>query len=113
MDKISGADSSMQGSLRQGGPERLTGAEFEVTRAGGLNRMERIAKIVGMQGMQDIGTFFGIHNKQLMSEETHIKITGDWQDELLQEFGQSIDRGRLTVDPRQVNIMYNVLAHIP
>lgn len=109
MDRISGADSSMQGALRTGGPERLTGTEFQGTRAGGFSRLERLVKIAGMQGMQDIGMFFGVHNKQLMSEETYVKVTGDWQDVLLREFDKKIDRGRVMVDPRQIDVHYNVI----
>lgn len=110
MDRISGADSAMSGSLRQGGPDRLTGAEFQGTRAGGLNRLERIAKVVGMQGLQDIGMFFGHHNKQMMTNESYIRLAGDWQDVLLQEFGQSVDRGRIIVNPDQLDINYNVMV---
>lgn len=110
MDRISGADSSMQGALRTGGPERLTGTEFQGTRAGGFSRLERLVKVAGMQGMQDIGMFFGVHNKQLMSEETYVKVTGDWQDVLMMEFDKKVDRGRLVVDPRQVDIHYNVIT---
>jgi hypothetical protein len=110
MDRISGADSSMQGALRQGGPDRLTGAEFQGTRAGGIGRLERISRIVGLQGIQDIGTFFGLHNKQMMRSESYVKISGDWQDVLLQEFGQTQQRGRVTVSPDQVNILYNIIV---
>lgn len=110
MDRISGADASMQGSLRSGGPDRLTGAEFQGTRAGGVNRLERIAKVVGMQGMQDIGTFFGIHNKQMMSAPGYIKLAGDWQEVLLKEYGQTIDRGRINVDPRKVDINFETIV---
>ena len=66
MDRISGADSAMQGAQRQGGPERLTSTEFQGTMSGGINRMDRIAKGGGLQGMQDIGMFFAHHNNQLM-----------------------------------------------
>jgi hypothetical protein len=111
MDRISGADSSMQGSLRQGGPERLTGQEFQGTRAGGVNRMERMARVIGLQGMQDIGTFFGIHNKQNMSSDSYIRLTGDWQEVLLAEYGKSkINRGRIKVDPKDIDINYNVVV---
>jgi hypothetical protein len=110
MDRISGADSAMSGSLRQGGPDRLTGAEFQGTRAGGLNRLERIAKVVGMQGLQDIGMFFGYHNKQMMTNDSYIRMAGDWQDVLMQEYGQSMDRGRIIVSPDQLDINYNVMV---
>jgi hypothetical protein len=114
MERIGGADSTMQGSLRQGGPERLTSAEFQGTRAGGVTRLERVVKVMGMQGMHDIATFFGVHNKQLMSAETFIKITGDWQDVLAREFGKkgknSMDRGRIEVSPDDLDIFYDVIV---
>jgi len=111
MDRISGADSSMQGALRQGGPERLTSSEFQGTMAGGVNRLERIAKVVGMQGMQDIGAFFASHNKQMMENEAYIKLAGDWQETLMSEFGsEGIDRGRIKVSPDQLNINYDVVV---
>jgi len=110
MDRISGADSSMQGALRTGGPDRLTGAEFQGTRAGGVNRLERIARIVGMQGMQDIGTFFGIHNRQMMKSPAYVKLSGDWQEVLIKEYGKSIDRGRIQVDPSTVNVHFDTIV---
>jgi len=109
MDRISGADASMQGSLRQGGPERLTSAEFQGTMGGGINRLERIAKVVGLQGMQDIGTFFGHHNKELMETDAYIKLAGDWQEVLIAEFGQP-NRGRIPVTPDMLDINYDVIV---
>lgn len=110
MDRVAGTDSSMQGAMRKGGPDRLTGTEFEGTRAGGVNRLERIAKVVGMQSMQDVGMFFAAHNKQMMSEDTFVKLTGDWQDTLLKEFDKEVDRGRLRITPEQLDIYYNVIV---
>jgi len=110
MDRISGADASMQGSLRQGGPERLTSTEFQGTMGGGINRLERIAKVVGMQGMQDIGSFFGHHNKQMMTIPAYVKLAGDWQEVLIKEYGQDINRGRIQVSPDTLNINYDVVV---
>jgi len=111
MDRVSGADSAMQGALRQGGPERLTGAEFQGTMGGGINRMERIAKVVGMQGMQDIGTFFGFHNQQMMKQSSYVKMAGDWYDVLVKEYGEGGQgRGRIKVDPMSLDIMYDVIV---
>jgi len=58
MQKIGSTDGSIMGDMRQGGPDRLTGAEYQGTKQGGLNRLERMAKIIGLQAMQDIGYFF-------------------------------------------------------
>lgn len=110
MERISGADSSMQGVLRQGGPDRLTGAEFQGTRAGSMSRLERIVRVIGIQAMQDVGTFFALHNQQLMSQETFVKISGDWQDVLMNEFKGKVSRGRVGVDPADLNILYDVIV---
>lgn len=108
MQKISGADDSMMGSLRQGGPERLTGAEFKGTRTGAVSRLERVARVIGIQAMQDIGYFFASHCQQLMTRDVFVKVTGDWEQVLLQEFGH--DRNRIPVTPQQLDIDYNVIV---
>ncbi len=110
MDRISGADASMQGALRTGGPDRLTGAEFQGTMAGGMSRMERMARVVGMQGMQDIGEFFASHAKQMMQNESYIKIAGEWRDVLKNEYGKSVERGMIRVSPEDIDIEYDVLV---
>ena len=110
MQSLSGTDDSSMGILRSGGPERLTKAEFQGTAAGKISRLERTARIIGVQGIQDIGEFFAWHTKQVMKEEQFISIAGDWQDLLLQEYGHSIDRGRLAISPKDIDVNTNVLV---
>ena len=109
MQKISGADDSMMGSLRQGGPERLTGAEFKGTRTGAVSRLERVARVIGMQAMQDIGYFFASHCQQMMQDEVYVKVTGDWQDVLIKEYGIP-ERGRIAVSPKDIDINYDIIV---
>ncbi len=87
MQKIGGADDAAMGSLRQGGPERLTGQEFQGTKQGAFNRLERMAKVIGMQAMQDIGYMFASHNQQLLKKPQWIKAEGEQRVRLLKEFG--------------------------
>ena len=87
MDRTSGADQSMQGSLRQGGPERLTSAEFKGTRGSSISRLQHISMIIGMQFMQDIGTMFAVHTQQYMSQDTYVRIIGRSADALKKTFG--------------------------
>uniref|UniRef100_A0A6M3IFC0 Portal protein n=1 Tax=viral metagenome TaxID=1070528 RepID=A0A6M3IFC0_9ZZZZ len=111
MQKIGAADDVMMGALRQGGPERLSKAEFQGTQFGQLSRLGRIARIIGMQAMQDVGEFFASHTQQLMTEEQYIKITGRWQNVLLQEYGASAVQkggGRLKVTPFDVLVKYDL-----
>src|SRR5699024_11071291 len=55
MNQISGADDAMMGTLRQGGPERLSAAEFSGTQSQALGRLQSLAMIVGQQRIQDVG----------------------------------------------------------
>ena len=89
MQKIGGADDAAMGSLRQGGPERLTGTEFQGTKQGAFNRLERMASVIGMQAMQDIGYLFASHSQQMMTEPMYVKATGEHRERLLKEFGSS------------------------
>jgi len=107
MDRISGADQSMMGSLRQGGPERLTGAEFQGTRGSAVSRLQRIAMLLGMQFMQDIGYMFAVHTQQYMSKDTYVKLAGRNQDQLHSIFGSG---DRVAVTPFDLAIDYDVVV---
>ena len=87
MQKIGAADDSMMGSLRSGGPDRLSAAEFQGTMRGSMSRLQRVAQVVGMQAMQDVGYMFAHHTQQLMSEEVYITAAGQYQQRLEKEFG--------------------------
>jgi len=110
MQKIGATDDAAMGSLRQGGPERLTAQEFKGTAGGAISRLERIAKIVGLQAMQEIGEFFGAHTQEMITDAMYVKVHGDWVDVLLDEYGPSISRGRMKVSPRDLNVMYDVIV---
>jgi len=105
MEKIGSTGDAMMGHLRKSGPERLTGAEFEGTRAGAFSRLERMAKVIGVQAMQDIGYFFASHTQQLMSEDTYIKTVGTWPETLRDIYG---DTQRIKVRPTDLLIEYDV-----
>jgi len=106
MDRISGADQSMMGTLRQSGPERLTSSEFQGTRNSAVSRLQRIAMLIGIQFMQDIGTMFASHTQQYMSKETYVKIVGRYSDQLKRTFG----RDRVHVSPYDLAINYDLIV---
>ncbi len=107
MDRISGADQSMQGSLRQGGPERLTSAEFQGTRGSAVSRLQRIAMIIGMQFMQDVGTMFAVHTQQYMSQETYVKVVGRYAEQLNSIFG---NKTNIRVNPMDLAVNYDLVV---
>lgn len=106
MDRISGADQSMQGAIRQGGPERLTKSEFQGTRGSAVSRLQRLAMLIGMQFMQDIGTMFAVHTQQYMTKEATVKITGRYEQQLMQAFSS----GRARVSPHDIAVNYDVIV---
>lgn len=108
MDRISGADQSMQGALRQSGPERLTGAEFSGTRSSAISRLQRMAMIIGMQFMQDIGTQFAVHCQQYMTQQAYINVEGRYAEQLMKNFTNGKTRGR--VSPSDLAINYDLIV---
>ncbi len=108
MNNIVGIDESMMGSMRSGGPERLTKAEFQGTRQSSMTRLAHMAKLISMQSMQDIGYFFGAHTQQLMTEETYVNTVGEWEDRLVKEFGYDIQQHKAKVKPQDLLVDYDV-----
>ena len=96
MQKIGAADETMMGALRRGGPERLTGKEFQGTQQGAFSRLERIARMISIQAMGDIGYMFAAHTQQMMDEELYVTTTGRWQQRLMEDFGVRDDRMKVT-----------------
>ncbi|MCK5607043.1 hypothetical protein KAR91_34485 [Candidatus Pacearchaeota archaeon] len=110
MNKIMGVDDPAMGSLRKGGPERLTKSEFQGTQFGAVSRLEKLAKIIGLQSMQDIGYMFASQTQQLMEEETYMNAVGRWPEDLLKEYGIKVKDGRVKVSPFDVLIDYDLIV---
>lgn len=108
MNNIVGVDESLMGSMRSGGPERLTKAEFLGTHQSAMTRMGHMANVISMQAMQDIAYFFASHTQQLMSTDTYVNTVGEWQRRLEKEFGTQLQQNRMKVSPKQLRIEYDV-----
>lgn len=108
MDRISGTDQSMGGSLRQGGPERLTKSEFQGTRGSGIARLQRMAMIIGMQFMQPIGEMFAYHTQQYMKRTSYVKLIGKYQEKYSAQFGGD---PKIPVTPYDLSVAYDIVAH--
>ena len=106
MQKIGAADDSMMGSLRSGGPDRLSAAEFQGTMRGSMSRLQRVAQVVGMQAMQDVGYMFAHHTQQLMSEEVYITAVGQYQRRLEAEYGGN----KIKVTPFDLLIDFDLIV---
>jgi len=108
MQQIFGTDNPMMGSLREGGPDRLTAQEFQGTAAGAVSRLERVAKVIGLQAMQDLGYMFAYHTQQLMSEEVWVNSAGRWPEDIMAELNPQ--RGRVKISPYDLLIDYDLMV---
>lgn len=106
MDRASAATHNLMGVMRPGS-ERRSAAEFEGTQGAALNRLERIAKIVGLQMMQDLGYILASHTQQFQDAPTYVKATGEHLKKLMAEFGVQ-PGSSMQVDPLKLLIDYDV-----
>lgn len=101
----SGAVDSLHGIQRTRG-ERVTAKEFTDTRAAALSRLRKAATIVSLQSMHDIGRMLASHTQQFMSEDTSLRVLGQWEERLRLEHG--ITDPYLSVSPFDIDVMYDV-----
>lgn len=113
MNQISGSDDAIMGTLREGGPERLSAAEFTGTQNQALGRLQSLAMIVGQQLMQDIGYMFAMNTKQLMSEDLYVDTIGEWQSKLSQVIIPNGGAQKMKVSPTDLNIDFDVVINRP
>lgn len=109
MERVSAATYNMMGIMRPGS-ERRSAAEFEGTQTSAMNRLERLAKMIGLQAMQDIGYMFASQTQQLMSEESYVKITGQWAKVLQAEYGDAVRNMRMPVSPFDIAVDYDTVV---
>ena len=67
-----------------------------------------MAKMIGVQGMQDIGYQFAYHAQQLMSRDAYVKAMGSWPEKIVQQLGVENERARVT--PNDIRISYDLLV---
>ena len=108
MQTMTGTDNAVMGNLRKGGPERLSAREFQGTAQGAVNRLERLAKVIGLQALQDCGYMFAYHNQQFMSQDVYVKTVGDWPDSVTRQF--NIQDGRIRVSPLDLLVDYDLIV---
>lgn len=107
IQRVSAASDPLQGIMRQSG-ERKSATEARNSRQGALSRMEKAAKLMSLQSMQDIAYMFASHTQQLMEDSTYVNIAGRMEQDLRKEYGTS---SRAKVRPEDLIIDYDVVIH--
>ena len=104
MQRVGAAPDSLQGIMRAGG-ERRSATESRDTRVSAFSRVDKMIMLGNLQAMADIGLIMASQTQQFMSQDTWIKIIGDWPKELQTEYGSA---GMVKVSPNDINIPYDV-----
>lgn len=114
-DRSLGIGDQMRGVQERRG-SRVSSQEARDTRSAGLSRREKDARIFGLQALHSIGEWLASNTLQFMDGETQIRITGDYERQLLQEYGaeagivQSIQGSYASVDLTKLNINFDVVV---
>ncbi len=87
--------------------ERVSAQEARDTRVSFLSKMEKAGKIGAMQSHYDIAYQFAANTIQLMEEEEYVKLTGDYQNVLANEYG--INTQFVKIEPSALDVRYDVI----
>ena len=74
-----GTDTMAMGSLRDGGPERLTSQEANATSRGAANRFNRLLKVLHLQVMMTLGEDMAWLTKQNINKEFFVDVPVRYQ----------------------------------
>jgi hypothetical protein len=110
MQNFSGATDALQGVQRRSS-ERVSATEFRGVQLAALNRIERIARMAGIQLFQDLGEQFASNTQQFMSEETWVALKGRHEQRLREILGVSDDVNKVMASPEDLLVAYDVLIN--
>lgn len=105
MQRVSAASDNMMGMMRNQG-ERVSATEARTVAMSAMNRMEKMARLLSVQGLRDLALFYGTNIQDYMDEEIKLKVLGNWPQELINEYQPGSD---VIVDPSQLNIPFDVV----
>jgi len=108
INRVSGASDSLQGMTYNKG-EAKSAAETSAARAGAVSRLDKMAQVISMQCIQDIGYMFASHTQQLMEEDTYVEIMGRWEEDLKKVYGDEGNEAR--VSPLDILIDFDVVPY--
>ena len=110
MKRVLGADDNLAGIIPQRSGERISASEAQGARTSGLARLERLAKIISMQSMQDVAYQFAVNTQQFADKERYLRFLGDWPQQLSETFGVQPDGDRVLTDPMDMLVDFDLKA---
>ncbi len=106
LEKTVGAGDLVSGNVRAGG-ERRSATEYRETKNSAMLRLERSAKVAGLQLIFDLAYMSASHTQQYMTNEQYIKIAGPYEEEL-RKFYPGTERA--LVNPMELLVDFDVIV---
>ena len=103
-----GTSDAVRGEMRHTS-ERRSATEAKGARTSALSRLEKAARITGIQQMQDIAYMFAKNAQQLMNKDVYVKATGQWEEVLRQT--HRVEGDRIRINPQDLDIDYDIISH--
>lgn len=112
MEQTTGATDMAKG-IPQSRGSRVSATEAQGARQSVLSRMQKAARIIGMQGMQPLGELLALQTQQLMEEETYVQVIGEAGENNRQRLSKDVEGGKVAVRPEDIVIPFDVQASDP
>ena len=110
MQEVLGTTENLKGGIVRRG-ERISATEISGARVSGLARLERIARIISMQGMDDLAYMLAYHTQQFANEEQYVKVLGEYPERVKATLMEEPDGERVLIDPMDMLIGVDVVSH--
>lgn len=107
MRRVSATGETLQGSAGgQGRTTRVSAREAGGAIGASLSRFQKNAQLIDMQAMQPLAKMLAAHTQEFMSEETYIKVAGDWPE----KYGEDLkdQDGRIQINPLDLLVSYDI-----
>lgn len=108
--RILGTSETLQGALSSK-KERVQVGEVNSAERNALSRQLKSARVLGLQCMQDLGYMLAMQTQQLISQQSYVDITGEWESRIRNEYGVPESRTRLLVSPNHLRIPFDVVEY--
>lgn len=112
MEQSTGATDIAKGITQDRGP-RVSATAAQGARQSVLSRMQKAARIIGMQGHQPLGELLALQTQQLMDEEQWVQVIGEAGQRNRERLSKEVQGGKVSVRPEDIVIPFDVQATDP
>lgn len=111
LEKTAGAGDILFGTVRAGG-ERRSATEYRETKNSAMLRLERSARIAGLQAITDLAYMTAVQTQQYMTVDQYIKIAGPYEAELRAEYPpkDGVTPTHVRVSPLDVIMDFDIIT---